>query len=68
MNRKYAPMVITMEEISAYDRILNVHVKDRKYMGSTVPLGSGDAHYSQHWKNFCFMVIRVIYFADSSLL
>ena len=33
-----------MEEISAYgDRILNVHVKDRKYMGSTVPLGSGDA-------------------------
>ena len=33
-----------IEEISLLkDRIMNVHVKDRKYQGCTVPLGEGDA-------------------------
>ena len=33
------------EEIDAYgSRILNVHVKDRKLGGTTVPLGTGDAN------------------------
>ena len=27
------------------DRILNVHIKDRKYKGNTVPLGEGDADF-----------------------
>lgn len=32
------------EELSAYgDRIKNVHIKDRKFKGTTVPLGEGDA-------------------------
>lgn len=35
----------TREEISMIGEfIANVHVKDRKFMGSTVPLGSGDAN------------------------
>jgi L-ribulose-5-phosphate 3-epimerase len=29
------------------DRILNVHVKDRKYGGTTVPLGEGDANFEE---------------------
>lgn len=37
----YDPQV----ELNAYgERILNVHVKDRKFKGTTVPLGSGDAN------------------------
>jgi len=37
----YDPMV----ELNAYGhKILNVHVKDRKLKGTTVPLGSGDAN------------------------
>jgi hexulose-6-phosphate isomerase len=33
-----------MVELNAYGhKILNVHVKDRKLKGTTVPLGSGDA-------------------------
>jgi len=37
----YDPIV----ELNAYgDKILNVHVKDRKLKGTTVPLGSGDAN------------------------
>jgi L-ribulose-5-phosphate 3-epimerase len=28
------------------DRILNVHVKDRSFKGTTVPLGQGDANFS----------------------
>lgn len=36
-----------VDEISIYgDRIINVHVKDRKYKGATVPLGDGDANLS----------------------
>ena len=32
------------EEIASYgDRIKNVHIKDRKFRGATVPLGEGDA-------------------------
>jgi hexulose-6-phosphate isomerase len=35
-----------VEEISAYgNRITNVHVKDRKLAGSTVPLGTGNADF-----------------------
>ncbi len=34
------------EEFSLYgDRISNVHVKDRAYKGTTVPLGAGDADF-----------------------
>jgi hexulose-6-phosphate isomerase len=34
------------EEFQAYgDRILNVHVKDRPFHGTTVPLGEGDADF-----------------------
>ena len=37
----YDPIV----ELNAYGhKILNVHVKDRKLKGTTVPLGSGDAN------------------------
>lgn len=36
------------EEFKAYgSRIINVHVKDRKLNGTTVPLGEGDANFSQ---------------------
>lgn len=36
------------KEIFAYgSRILNVHVKDRKYEGATVPLGEGDARFAK---------------------
>ncbi|QWD30118.1 sugar phosphate isomerase/epimerase [Polynucleobacter paneuropaeus] len=39
------------EEIEIYgDRILNVHVKDRKLGGTTVPLGSGDANFEDVFK------------------
>jgi len=32
------------EEVASYgDRIKNVHIKDRKFKGTTVPLGEGDA-------------------------
>jgi len=34
------------EEFASYgDRIINVHVKDRKYLGPTVDLGCGDADF-----------------------
>lgn len=34
------------EEISAYgNRIENVHIKDREYLGTTVPLGTGNADF-----------------------
>ena len=37
---------IPKEEFNAYgSRIINVHVKDRKLNGSTVPLGEGDADF-----------------------
>ena len=36
------------EELSEYgDRILNVHVKDRKFGGTTVKLGAGDANFAK---------------------
>jgi len=35
-----------VDEFSSYaDRIINIHVKDRKKGGSTVPLGDGDADF-----------------------
>ena len=35
-----------IEEFAAYgSRILNVHIKDRVYLGSTVPLTQGDANF-----------------------
>lgn len=35
-----------IEEFHAYgNRILNVHVKDRRYKGITTPLGTGDANF-----------------------
>jgi hexulose-6-phosphate isomerase len=40
-----------LEEILSYgNRILNVHVKDRKYKGATVPLGEGDADFEAIFK------------------
>jgi L-ribulose-5-phosphate 3-epimerase len=33
------------------DRILNVHIKDRTYQGSTVPLGEGDAKFEDVFKD-----------------
>jgi L-ribulose-5-phosphate 3-epimerase len=40
------------QEILAYGhRVLNVHVKDRPFGGSTVPLGEGDADYSIVFKS-----------------
>jgi hexulose-6-phosphate isomerase len=37
-----------MEEFKAYgSRIINVHVKDRKLNGATVPLGDGDANFQK---------------------
>jgi len=37
---------IPIQEFSCYgNRILNVHVKDRKFNGRTVPLGEGDADF-----------------------
>lgn len=34
------------EEFAAYaERIVHVHVKDRKFLGTTVPLGTGDADF-----------------------
>lgn len=37
-----------IEEFKAYgSRIINVHVKDRKLNGSTVPLGDGDANFEK---------------------
>ena len=36
------------EEFKAYgSRIINVHVKDRKFNGATVPLGEGDANFQK---------------------
>jgi hexulose-6-phosphate isomerase len=41
------------KEMAAYgDRILNVHIKDRKYMGTTVPLGEGDAQFEKLFRLF----------------
>lgn len=40
------------EEISVYGhRIINVHIKDRKLGGSTVPLGSGDCNFDNVFRN-----------------
>lgn len=33
------------------NRILNVHIKDRKLNGKTVPLGNGDTNFSKVFKN-----------------
>ena len=39
-------------EFESYgDRILNVHIKDRIYRGSTVPLGEGDAKFDDVFKH-----------------
>lgn len=39
------------EEITTYgDLIFNVHVKDRPYQGTTVPLGEGDANFQDVYK------------------
>ena len=38
----YSPI----EEFQSYgERIINIHVKDRPYKGSTVPLGKGDVNF-----------------------
>ena len=40
-----------LEEIGVYgDRIYNVHVKDRPFGGTTVPLGDGDANFDKVFK------------------
>ena len=40
------------EEISVYGhRIINVHIKDRKLGGSTVPLGSGNCSFDNVFRN-----------------
>ncbi len=37
-----------VEEINSYGkRIVNVHVKDRELGGTTVPLGTGNAHFEK---------------------
>ena len=39
------------KEFEAYsDRILNIHIKDRKYKGSTVRLGDGNADFKLFFK------------------
>ncbi len=39
------------KEFEAYsDRILNIHIKDRKYKGSTVKLGNGNANFKLFFK------------------
>ena len=39
-------------EFNAYGKnIMNVHIKDRKYNGTTVPLGQGDANFDKVFKN-----------------
>lgn len=41
------------EELKSYgDRVLNVHIKDRVLGGSTVPLGEGDANFSEVFRQF----------------
>ncbi len=40
-----------LEEIKTYgDRILNVHIKDRVFNGTTVPLGEGDTDFKNVFK------------------
>lgn len=40
------------EEFLLYgDRVINIHVKDRPYGGTTVPLGEGDADFKAVFKN-----------------
>jgi len=40
------------EEFLNYgNRILNIHIKDRKIKGSTLPLGQGDADFAKVFKN-----------------
>ena len=40
------------DEFNAYGKnIMNVHIKDRKYNGNTVPLGQGDANFDKVFKN-----------------
>ena len=40
------------EEIFAYgERIINVHIKDRFFNGTTVRLGSGDTNFQKVFKN-----------------
>ena len=40
------------EEFNQYgERIINVHIKDRKFKGSTVRLGLGDTNFSKIFKN-----------------
>jgi hexulose-6-phosphate isomerase len=42
------------EEFEAYgSRIINVHVKDRKLNGATVPLGDGDANFQKIFSLLC---------------
>lgn len=43
---------IPKEEIACYgNRIFNVHIKDRKLGGTTVPLGMGDANFKETFIN-----------------
>jgi len=53
------------EEMSEYSKfILNIHLKDRKYRGSTVPFGEGDAPlneqitYFNKYLNECNLIIQ----------
>ena len=40
------------DEFNAYGKnIMNVHIKDRKYKGNTVPLGQGDANFDKVFEN-----------------
>lgn len=42
---------VARSEIKAYgDRILNVHIKDRVFGGTTVPLGAGDVNFDEVFK------------------
>jgi L-ribulose-5-phosphate 3-epimerase len=43
-------------EIKIYgQRIINVHIKDRKFNGSTVPLGSGSANFQSVFRNLNYI-------------
>ena len=45
------------EEFEAYgSRIINVHVKDRKLNGATVPLGDGDANFQKIFSLYQYFV------------
>ncbi|MDA9657721.1 sugar phosphate isomerase/epimerase [bacterium] len=70
----YSPM----EEFAAYGhRVMNVHIKDRLFGGSTVPLGSGNANFDAVFKelrrtkykgNFILQTARALDSDHSSIL